>query len=203
MAVGHRKPGWAATRGAGQKDHLAVFAVGSVLSWRAAGGPRSQAVARILNRDSNCRSGPSSTALRPLLAQSCLRQRAPASIRAPAASKAIVPGSGAAAADPPTAIPPPPCDSEGAPPSVAMFPDAFSYPPSVAGADAAALKATCNRTGRRRGRKQCANPRAAPQNQPPAAADRNQPAAGQRAGGSDLQRAGADRSSRRCTCSPR
>ena len=69
------------------------------------------------------------------------RAEAAANAIAPAASRASVPGSGTAAAVPPTALPPPPCDSGGAPPSVAMF----SYPalisPTVAGADAAALRA--------------------------------------------------------------
>ena len=54
----------------------------------------------------------------------------------------MVPGSGTAGAEPPTALPPPPCDSEGAPPSVAMFSTLFPIGAIVAGADAAALSAT-------------------------------------------------------------
>ena len=60
--------------------------------------------------------------------------------RAAAASRAMVPGSGTAAAEPPTALPAPPCSGAGAaPPSVAMFPGVLSI---IAGTDTAALNAT-------------------------------------------------------------
>ena len=51
-------------------------------------------------------------------------------------------GSGTVAAVPPTALPPPPCDSGGAAAERRHAPDVFSSPPSVAGADAAALGGT-------------------------------------------------------------